>query len=248
MLKNIVAGLRFVTSMTILVVGSILVVVTGPIPIVHDGSRLCAWILTWTCRLFLLATNVSVAPFDRARIRQHRGFIFANHQSYLETIIVFSVRPVRFLAKASVQESPLAGILARRIDTVFVARSDKDSRAASREVLAQVTGQPPVMIYPEGMIATTFELQPFRHGAFEIAINSGLPYLPLVYLYDPIKAARWIEDNMLVDFWRLLRQGPITTRVHVLDVVQPQDDDDPAALAEAMWQSVNALYAPTIPD
>ena len=93
MLNTIVAGCRFVTALTILFLGSVLVVLSGPIPIEREGSRLSAWILTLTCRLFLRIINVTVAPFDRAKVRQHRGFIFANHQSYLETIVVFSVRP-----------------------------------------------------------------------------------------------------------------------------------------------------------
>lgn len=229
--------------------GTMMVVLTAPLPFYFDGSRLCAWILTWMCRIFLVVANVNVAPYDRKRIRAHQGFVFANHQSYLEVIILFSIRPYRALAKAEIQQMPIASTLAKRIGTLFVKRESKESRMASRQMLAQAGANPPIMLFPEGKILLDFALQPFRHGAFQVAIDSGMPYLPIAFLYDPSEVARWVEDSIMLDFWKMLHSGStINARVVLGDTVYAGRDDSAAQLANEMWQWVSDLYQPTIPN
>ena len=49
--------------------------------------------------------------------------------------------------------------------------------ARCREVLANRVS---VMIFPEGTRSTTADLLPFKDGAFRLAIDAGVPILPLV--------------------------------------------------------------------
>jgi 1-acyl-sn-glycerol-3-phosphate acyltransferase len=51
-----------------------------------------------------------------------------------------------------------------------------EAMARCREILAQRVS---VMIFPEGTRSTTAELLPFKDGAFRLAIDAGVPILPL---------------------------------------------------------------------
>ena len=51
-----------------------------------------------------------------------------------------------------------------------------EAMARCREILADRVS---VMIFPEGTRSTTAELLPFKDGAFRLAIEAGVPILPL---------------------------------------------------------------------
>jgi 1-acyl-sn-glycerol-3-phosphate acyltransferase len=75
-----------------------------------------------------------------------------------------------------------------------------------REVLANKVS---VMIFPEGTRSTTSELLPFKDGAFRLAIDAGVPILPLA-VYGTRTALRKHD-------WRF---GPSRATVRVLEPVE----------------------------
>jgi 1-acyl-sn-glycerol-3-phosphate acyltransferase len=57
-----------------------------------------------------------------------------------------------------------------------VRRSAVEALRRAREILAQRVS---VVIFPEGTRSTTGDLLPFKDGAFRLAIEAGVPILPL---------------------------------------------------------------------
>lgn len=236
--------LRLIIFIFLLITVTLLVLLTAWLPIRRKGARLSAWLLVPVCRLLLLLFNVKFTAPEATRIAQHDGFIFPNHLSFLDIILLLTVFPVRFLSKAEIANWPLFGWIARGIDTVFVDREDKSSREQARAALAHIRTFPAVVLFPEGGIyQPPTELKPFRYGAFEIAKAGSIPFIPAVFIYDPIDIVFWRDEPLLTAVWRFAtRPEPIKARLYLLHTVQPTPEDDPRQLALETHGAMAAVY------
>jgi 1-acyl-sn-glycerol-3-phosphate acyltransferase len=221
-----------------------LVLLTAWLPVRVKGARLSAWLLVPVCRLLLPLFNVQFTAPNAARITRHNGFIFPNHLSFLDIILLLTIFPVRFLGKAEIANWPFFGWIARAVDTVFVNREDKTSREQARDSLAYIHAFPAVVLFPEGGIyQPPTDLKPFRYGAFEIAQSGGVPFIPAIFTYDPIDIVFWRDEHLLTAVWRFAsRSEPIKARLYLLRTVQPVPEDDPRQLALETHGSMAAVY------
>lgn len=109
----------------------------------------------------------------------------ANHTSYLDAaLIVRAVRyPVRPLGKAELAKVPVFGFVYRKT-IVVVDRSDPEHRAASvRRLVRQLHQKISIFLFPEGTFNKTAQpLGPFYDGAFRMAIETGYPVQPVLFL------------------------------------------------------------------
>ncbi|WP_420642577.1 lysophospholipid acyltransferase family protein [Candidatus Leptofilum sp.] len=235
---------RLTTVSLILLLTTLLVLATAWIPVRIKGARLSAWLLPTVCRLLLTLFNVQFTALEAERITQHDGFIFPNHLSFLDIVLLMSIFPVRFLSKAEIANWPFVGWIARAVDTVFVKRENKDSREKARDALVQLHTFPAVALFPEGGIyQPRDELKPFRYGAFEIAQAGGIPYIPAVFIYDPLDAVFWRDEHLLTAVWRFAsRPEPIQARLFLLRTVYPEPNDDPKQLALETHGAMAAIY------
>jgi 1-acyl-sn-glycerol-3-phosphate acyltransferase len=209
------------------------------------GVRLAAWPITYLARFFIRLFNIQVTCAEADKIRQHHGFIFPNHNSLLDIMLLVDIVPTRFLAKAEVKQWPFIGWIGTAVDTVFVNREDKTSREQARQSITALDHYPPIIIFPEGGIFEPAEtLHPFRYGAFEIAAQGSVPFIPCVFLYDPLDIAFWGDEPLFTTVWRLATHpGPLHARLFALKVVHPTPDDDPRQLALETHGAMEAILA-----
>lgn len=234
---------RLFVYLVVLVMGAIPILLTAWMPFTYRGVRLSAWPATMLARFFMRLFRVQVTYYHLERLQEHQGFIFPNHVSFLDIIMMLHLMPMRFLSKAELRHWPLIGWIARAIGTVFVDRGNKSSREAARNALTQVTTFPPIVLFPEGGIFPPPEaLKPFRYGAFEIAQSGMIPYLPCVLTYEPMEIAFWGDESIWVAAWRFAAfAGPIRAHLHVLRKVQPHENDDPHQLALETHGAMDAV-------
>ncbi|MCP4427883.1 MAG: 1-acyl-sn-glycerol-3-phosphate acyltransferase [Chloroflexi bacterium] len=224
--------------------GTIVVLALAWLPIRVRGVRLSAWPTVALARFFTRLFNVHYTCEEVEKIRQHQGFIFPNHNSVLDIILLLHIIPTRFLAKAEVRGWPFIGWIGTAVDSVYVDRGNKASRTAARNAIAKIDPYPPVTIFPEGGIFVPAEkLHPFRYGAFEIAVQNEIPFMPVVFLYEPIDVVFWGDESLLTSVWRFATfRGPIQARLYALRVVQPQPGDDPKQLALETHGAMEAAF------
>ncbi len=157
------------------------------------------------------------------------AILMANHRSYVDVMFFRSATPQIYLSKAEVKNWPLIGWGAKALDVVFVDRSSKESRTASRAELADRVrrGLSPV-VFPEG---TTVErgLLEFNPGMFFTAAELGVPVVPFVMEYSDPQMA-WVDDDTFVThLLKMLTRPPW----HVdLYIGNPVRNSDGAQLAE----------------
>jgi 1-acyl-sn-glycerol-3-phosphate acyltransferase len=235
---------RLLFIVIVLLSGTIAVLLTAWFPWRIRGARPAAWMATWMARIFTTVFRIRVHCPEAAKLRRFEGFVFPNHTSYVDIILAVYIVPMRFVAKAEIRNYPLIGTLARAIGCVFVDRQDKASRSQTRQTLGQAELYPPIVLYPEGKTGGGDQLHPFRHGAFEIAAQHGIPFLPCLIVYDRPEIVRWLGDTFTRAIWRLAsRPGEVNAHLIFLDIVHPAPADDGAALAKITHESMAAALA-----
>jgi 1-acyl-sn-glycerol-3-phosphate acyltransferase len=109
--------------------------------------------------------------------------IVANHASYVDGVVFTAVLPPRFgfVIKREMNRVPLAGLLLRRLGSLFVERA-KGQRGASdaRRVLRTALKGSSLVFFPEGTFAPSPGLLKFHVGAFTTAVRVGCPIVPAV--------------------------------------------------------------------
>lgn len=159
------------------------------IPRSRQGRR-WMWRLskTWA-RLWLWLAAMPVRCSGRAP--RGRFVVVANHVSYLDPIVIFDVLPWQFrpLGKKEIAKAPVFGFIYAQM-ALLVDRSSTHSRAKSMRLMWRVLRHEcSIFIYPEGTFNETEELMaPFYDGAFRLAINTGVPILPMIF---PDTKDRW---------------------------------------------------------
>jgi 1-acyl-sn-glycerol-3-phosphate acyltransferase len=136
---------------------------------------------TWA-RLILRTTGVRVQVDGADRVTDGRSYVFvSNHQSHFDTAVLFATLPnqLRIIAKESLGRFPFLGWHLRRTGHILVDRRRPDRAAIfgwADRLLSQGLS---LIVYPEGTRSPDGRVQRFKAGSFQIALQSGLPVVPL---------------------------------------------------------------------
>lgn len=143
------------------------------------------WADTWFFLVGIIHRNTYLSP-----VTSGKPYIFVvNHISYLDAALLVKVfrTPVRPLGKIEMAKIPLFGYIYRKA-IVVVDRSDPDKRTRSVDRLKAVLRKGiSILVFPEGTFNETHRpLKSFYDGAFRIAIETGTPVKPVLFLdtYD----------------------------------------------------------------
>jgi len=139
---------------------------------------------TWQCVFFAYAV-----PLWKLRIegrnkaaRGTRYVIISNHQSTLDVLMLGSLRySFRWISKIENFRVPVIGWYLRMAKYITVDRGNKESKAEMMEKSVESLRKGiSIMIFPEGTRSTDLEIGPFRLGAFQLAMMTDKPVLPIV--------------------------------------------------------------------
>ncbi|TFA97687.1 putative 1-acyl-sn-glycerol-3-phosphate acyltransferase [Trichoderma ghanense] len=109
-----------------------------------------------------------------------------NHQTELDVLMLGAIFPkyCSVTAKAQLKRMPFLGWFMSLSGTIFIDRKNsKDARSAMDGAAAEIkTKRQSVYIFPEGTRSYAKEptLLPFKKGAFHLAVQSGVPIVPVV--------------------------------------------------------------------
>jgi 1-acyl-sn-glycerol-3-phosphate acyltransferase len=107
--------------------------------------------------------------------------VVSNHESYADIFLV-SLFPweMKWLSKDTIFRIPVMGWMMRMAKDIPVTRGQRESAiAALAECRDRLARRVSVMIFAEGTRSPTDELLPFKDGAFQLAIESQTPILPI---------------------------------------------------------------------
>jgi 1-acyl-sn-glycerol-3-phosphate acyltransferase len=127
--------------------------------------------------------GLSVTTKGRENLAPGQSYILVpNHQGNADIVALCLVLeiPSRWVAKESLLRIPFLGWAIAATGAISINRSDTSQAIGQlrkgTEILKDGCS---VLIYPEGTRTSDGNLQPFKKGAFRMAISTGVPILPI---------------------------------------------------------------------
>lgn len=107
--------------------------------------------------------------------------VVSNHESFADILLISHLPwEMKWLSKAELFKVPVLGWLMRLAGDIPVRRGEGRSAVeALQRCRAVLRNRVSVMVFPEGTRSTTADMLPFKDGAFRLAIDAGVPILPL---------------------------------------------------------------------
>lgn len=158
---------------------------------VHLVGRVWGRSILWVSGIRLIISGLDAAQSERACI------YMANHQSNFDIPVLLGGLPVQFrwLAKAELFKIPIFGRSMRGAGYISIDRSDRVAAFASLErAAATIRSGTSVMIFPEGTRSLDGVLLPFKKGPFVLAVDSGVPIVPITLCgtHAMMPKGRWL--------------------------------------------------------
>jgi 1-acyl-sn-glycerol-3-phosphate acyltransferase len=197
----------------------------------HGCARAWSW-------LILKTTGVRVTVDGIERLTPDTTYVFvSNHQSIYDTPVLFASLPyqLRIIAKESLARFPVLGWHLSRGGHLLV-----DRRHPKRSILARwrslVSDGLSLIIFAEGTRSSDGHVARFKAGSFLLAIQAGLPVVPL-----SIAGTRRVMPK------GRLRTEPADVVLVVHDPIQPPVVDLPTARdAKAFADRIHDVVAATV--
>lgn len=176
-----------------------------------------------------LAIGLRLSVKGRQHLWSHRPAVFAfNHQSQADAVIVAKLLREDFtgVAKIEVSRHPIVGPMFKAMQVAFVDRADSGKAVeALKPAVDALRAGTSLAIAPEGTRSQTERLGPFKKGAFHLAMQAGVPIVPIVIhnalesqpkgsmLFRPATVRVEVLPPVATDHWR-----PETVDRHVAEV------------------------------
>lgn len=166
----------------------------------------------WVC----LSAGIKIDLEGIENLSKQKQYIFvSNHESMLDIPVALSQIPfnIIFLTKKELFNIPLFGWAMHAVGMIKVDRENRVKAKKSVESALKSLKEKNinVLIYPEGTRSKPNELLPFKKGSFILAIQSGLPIVPISIIYSGTnlpKKSLLLKNNKKI---RLIIHEPINT-------------------------------------
>ena len=187
-------------------------------------------------RLFFFGIGIPLRVERRFEPEPRGAYVFcANHFSYLDIAAVGVIvrNYYAFVGKSEVKHIPLLGYMFAKLH-VQVDRNQPNSRAYSlaKSIRTLASGRS-IMIFPEGGIHARQlpQMEPFRDGAFTMAIQQQVPVVPVTLLNN----YRILPDRSPMR----MHWHPLRAVVHPPIDTKGMTPDDVARLKEETYRIID---------
>jgi len=201
----LVAIVSYALTILALVIWPPMVALTLLLTFPFDRNRKVAGRLLRLCGAFVSRSF----PFWRIRIEgrwpegKQAYVVVANHQSFVDIFLLSNLpQEMKWVAKKSLFNIPWIGWAFSMVGDIAIERGDAASAAG---VMAKandyLTHGMHVMLFPEGTRSRDGKLLPFKAGAFKLAVDAGVPILPIAVsgsAQGMPKGSPWVRPSKLV--------------------------------------------------
>ena len=180
----------------------------------------------WAQRLLpALGVDLTIAGHPRSDI----PLWVANHLSWVDPVVLMSLRPMGTIAKGEVMGYPILGRWAKKSGIHFVNREDATSRAAAlASFMTSLLEGRDMLLFPEGTTTRGEQLATFYEGGLRAAFDLGLPAQPM-RISSPAPHYPWTGSETLLPHLRTLLATRTLVTVTAGEPLYPADFTDPGA-------------------
>ncbi len=170
------------------------------------------------------------SPTQNGQMPDAPLMLVANHISWVDALIIQSIQPSVFVAKAEIRNWPIVGSIAKACGVVFV---DRGSPSSARRMVDDVSSALHhgycVAGFPEGTSSEGKSVSLFHANLFEAAINHHVQVQPLAIRYtEPntgmlcMKAAFIDDIGFVQSLHQVMTSKAIHAKVHIGELISPQ--------------------------
>lgn len=181
---NIAGRLHYWWSL--FVAGALLVILGIPVLFVSWLVGKPELVYPWALfggRSWLRLSGMKISVKGREFLDPKQTYVFiANHRSYLDTATLFAYtgRRIGLLAKKELLKVPILGYGMGFVNIMAIDRSNRDraletTTAATERIRSGIS----FGVFAEGTRAKPGEFLPFKKGAFYMAVQAGVPIVPV---------------------------------------------------------------------
>jgi 1-acyl-sn-glycerol-3-phosphate acyltransferase len=174
-------------------------------------------------RTISFITPMFVSVKGKENIDKRQSYIITpNHQSNFDIFALYGWIgiDIKWIMKKELKKIPGIGFGSEKVGHIFLDRSNQRAAVKSLEEAKQkLKGGTSVVIFPEGTRGNGTEFLAFKRGAFKLALELGLPILPVtingtknimpgksksnvmpgkasIYIHKPISIEGYTQENM----------------------------------------------------
>lgn len=174
---------RLALAAVVLVVATLIPGVLIILPSFVTSGGLAYRIERWWAWLVSKSMGLSFSLRGKEKIVPGTSYIVTpNHQGNADILALLRMLPLRFrwVIKKELAKIPVFGWALSRTGAISVDRSDpRQSVRSLQSATDKLQGSWSVLIYPEGTRTPNGQLLPFKRGAFRMAVQTGIPILPV---------------------------------------------------------------------
>jgi 1-acyl-sn-glycerol-3-phosphate acyltransferase len=139
----------------------------------------------WSFMILLLSGFIFSIKGGKNIDYSRQYMIVSNHSSAADIMLSYLSVPLQFVfvGKAELAKIPVFGAIYKGSNILVDRRSLDSRRSILPKAKAEIARGRSIFIYPEGTTKHhTRRLMPFKDGAFVLAIDCGIPILPVTFL------------------------------------------------------------------
>ncbi len=176
----------------------------------YDTTEWCKSSLAVLRALESIGITVEITGIDHFRELKEPCVFLANHMSTLETfvlpVIIASIKPVTFVVKENLMETPVFKYVMRSRDPITVGRANprEDLRAVLEGGTERLNAGISIIIFPQTTRFLGFDPATFNTIGIKLAKKAGVPVVPVA-----LKTDAWGNGNYLKDFGRMDPSLPV---------------------------------------
>ena len=220
-----------------IVAGALLLIFAPPVLLIGILFKRQDWIYWWAnwgARNWLRLTGVKVKVTGLEHLEPKQAYVFvANHFSYLDAapLFAFTGRRMGMVAKKELLKAPILGVGMGFVNVIAIDRSNRERAVESLKIATRrLRSGISFGVCPEGTRARPGEMLPFKKGAFHMAVQAGVPVVPVA-----LKNSDVLMGKGTGEAW----PGTIDmVMLPPVDTSWVKSDDDLAALARQVQNSI----------
>jgi putative phosphoserine phosphatase / 1-acylglycerol-3-phosphate O-acyltransferase len=222
------------------------VVVPAILSGLSKGTSKMSWsegIESMMCTIGDLGTyvaGISLSVKGEEHLMTHRPAVFIfNHQSNADMLIAIKLirKEARGVAKMELKKMPILGQILDAAGTIFLDRGDKEKAIeALKPAIDSLRSGLSIVIFPEGTRSYDYTLGKFKKGAFHLAMEAGVPIVPIVLknAHDVMPRGKNIFNPALVE---VIVHEPVMTH----DWTPQNLDEKIRAIRQKFLQDLNQV-------
>ncbi len=181
MIERFIGTLRFLISVVISIVMAILEIIM--LPVDRKRGRVFHALSRFWARAILLTCGVRVRVHGLAKIERGQNYVYvSNHASMLDIPVIVAGIPdqIRIVYKKELEVIPFFGWGLKWGSYIGIDRGrGSEAMKSLDEAIEKIRRGASVLLYAEGTRTLDGKLQPFKRGAFNLAVKAGVPVVPL---------------------------------------------------------------------